>query len=135
MTDMARSDRPSRLPLIAWHLLCVLLAVDTALILHPTGKPSAFGHGSAGDGGVPFGRFSMNLLAPFDSAGYSHLLPALPRAEGQHEGFAWPGLGGWLILLAAFAAALVRRAWTGRCSCCASAVSCSRSAAWCASAS
>lgn len=65
--------------------------------------------GSAGDGGVPFGRYSMNLLAPFDSAGYSRLLPALPRGDGQHEGFAWPGLGGWLVLLVAFIAVLARR--------------------------
>jgi hypothetical protein len=64
---------------------------------------------NAGSGGVPFGIYSMNLLAPFDAAGYSRLIPPLPRAEGQHEGFAWPGLGGWMILLAALAAAVTRK--------------------------
>jgi hypothetical protein len=54
-----------------------------------------------------FGYFRMNMAAPFDAAGWSYLLPTLPAAAGDYEGFNFLGAGG-LLLLAAAIPALVR---------------------------
>lgn len=52
--------------------------------------------------GVELGEYASNLLAPFDSGGTSRWLDPLPLAShGQYEGRAYPGAGGWLLLLAA----------------------------------
>lgn len=53
-----------------------------------------------------FGFFSMNLNAPINPVGsfgyrWSRILPALPRTEGQYEGFNYLGLGVILLILAA----------------------------------
>jgi hypothetical protein len=56
-----------------------------------------------------FGFYKMNLLAPFDSQGWSWLLPDLPSSKGEIEGYAFLGLG--VLLLAVAAVLLVRRAW------------------------
>src|SRR5690606_13376867 len=65
---------------------------------------------SAGDlAGVEMGTYAANLLWPLDGAGASRWVPALPLAgEGQWEGRAWPGLGGWLLVGCALAQ------WVGR---------------------
>jgi hypothetical protein len=54
-----------------------------------------------------FGYFRMNVAAPFDSAGWSYVLPTLPTAAGDYEGFNFLGAGGLLLLVAAIPA-LVR---------------------------
>lgn len=61
------------------------------------------------------GHYSMNLLGPVTSAGWSQVLPDLPRATpGQEfEGFQYLGLGG-LLLLAAAAALRLARVGEGR---------------------
>ena len=61
----------------------------------------------ASTGGVPFGVYSMNLLAPIDPRGYSRLLPSLTMAPGQHEGFAFLGIG--MIALVAIAVVIAWR--------------------------
>jgi len=40
-----------------------------------------------------FGLYRMNLLSPFDPAGWSFVLPDLPKASGDYEGFNYAGLG------------------------------------------
>jgi hypothetical protein len=56
---------------------------------------------SASSGGVPYGIYSFNLLGFFNPDGHSAFIPAIPAGNGQHEGFAWPGLGMWLLFLLA----------------------------------
>ena len=58
-------------------------------------------------GGVPFGRYSMNLLAFVDPMYLSSLLPTEKVLQGQSEGFAYLGAG-MLALLAVVAVNLVR---------------------------
>lgn len=48
-----------------------------------------------------FGLYSTNLNAFFDSASGSRWLPALGSNPGQHEGFAYFGVAGLLLLLSA----------------------------------
>jgi Family of unknown function (DUF6311) len=54
------------------------------------------------------GHWSMNVLAPLDPAGWSILLPDLPRGPGQYEGFAYFGLGNLVLLVAALLIGLRR---------------------------
>lgn len=56
-----------------------------------------------------FGIYRMNLLSPFDPQGWSWLLPDLPSRPEEIEGFAYLGFG--VLLLAAAAVLLSRRAW------------------------
>lgn len=53
--------------------------------------------GGAGSGG--YGYFRMNLVSPFDSDGWSHVLKDLTGGGGDYEGFNFLGLG--VILLGA----------------------------------
>jgi len=59
--------------------------------------------GAPGSATGGFGIYSANLNALFDSQGTSRLVPFLPNRAGQWEGFAFPGLGGWLLIVAASA--------------------------------
>jgi hypothetical protein len=45
-----------------------------------------------------FGLYRMNLLSPFDPAGWSFILPDLPKASGDYEGFNYAGLGVLLLV-------------------------------------
>lgn len=45
-----------------------------------------------------FGLYRMNLLSPFDPAGWSFVLPNLPKASGDYEGFNYLGLGVLLLV-------------------------------------
>lgn len=45
-----------------------------------------------------FGVYRMNLLSPLDPAGWSLILPDLPKAGGDYEGFNYPGLGVLLLV-------------------------------------
>lgn len=50
------------------------------------------GRGLAGDGG--YGRYRLNLLSLVDANGdWSHVLPDIPDATGDYEGFAFLGAG------------------------------------------
>ena len=51
------------------------------------------------NGGVEFGRYSMNLLAFVDPMYQSGLLPTVPVLPGQSEGFAYLGVGMLVLLL------------------------------------
>ncbi|WP_298850197.1 DUF6311 domain-containing protein [uncultured Aquimonas sp.] len=52
--------------------------------------------------GVEMGAYSSNLLAPIDSGGASRWFGGLPlSSDGQFEGRAYPGSGGWLMILSA----------------------------------
>lgn len=57
--------------------------------------------------GVPYGHYSFNLLGLFDSMGFSRYVPAFEVGPGQYEGFAWPGLGMWLVFATALVVGLV----------------------------
>lgn len=54
------------------------------------------------DGGVRgggFGKFKMNVLAAFDSEGWSYVIPDLPNSHPyEYEGYNYLGLGGLLLL-------------------------------------
>ena len=45
-----------------------------------------------------FGLYRMNLLSPLDPAGWSLILPDMPKASGDYEGFNYPGLGVLLLV-------------------------------------
>lgn len=66
---------------------------------------------SDSSGGIPYGRYSFNLLGFFNPMGWSRWLPTLPSAPGQYEGFAFLGLG--VLALAAWQLldALLHRRW------------------------
>lgn len=64
-------------------VLVVLLWLGGAMVIHSADS----------SGGVPYGRYSFNLLGFFNPLGHSRLLPTLPSLPGQYEGFAFPGLG------------------------------------------
>lgn len=55
----------------------------------------AIADGAASGG---FGLYRMNLLSPIDPAGWSLILPSLPKASGDYEGFNYLGLGVLLLL-------------------------------------
>lgn len=61
------------------------------------------GYFSVGDGTVSggFGVYRMNLLAPIDANGWSSLLPNLPEASGDYEGFNYLGAGTLLLAVCA----------------------------------
>lgn len=56
-----------------------------------------------------FGFYRANLNAFFNSMGASRLLPGLPAAGGDYEGFSYLGAGGLLLLIATGVLSLVRR--------------------------
>lgn len=58
----------------------------------------------AGSGG--FGFYRMNLLAPFDSDGWSQVLPDIRTGGGDYEGFNYFGLGVLMLLPLAAVAGL-----------------------------
>lgn len=47
-----------------------------------------------------FHWFSSDLLALFNSFSTSSFVPAFRRKAGLYEGYAWPGVGGWIFLVA-----------------------------------
>lgn len=59
-----------------------------------------------------FGYYKMNLLAPFNGAGWSTFGLAFADAPGEYEGFNYFGAGGLLLLLSAIPAWWVTRART-----------------------
>lgn len=64
-------------------VLAVLLWLSGAMVIRSSDSA----------GGVPYGRYSFNLLGFLNPLGHSRLLPTLPSLPGQYEGFAFPGLG------------------------------------------
>jgi len=62
---------------------------------------------SDSSGGIPFGQYSMNLLAFVNPANVSSLLPAIHIPPDQNEGFAYLGIG-VLALLAILLVNLAR---------------------------
>ncbi|AXJ03793.1 hypothetical protein CFN16_06485 [Pseudomonas fluorescens] len=58
------------------------------------------GYFSIADGAASsgFGLYRMNLLSPADPAGWSHILPGLPKEEGDYEGFNYFGPGVLLLV-------------------------------------
>lgn len=69
------------------------------------------GYFAIADGGQSggFGLYRMNLLSPLDPAGWSFILPDLPKASGDYEGFNYPGLGVLLLVPLALIALLRNR--------------------------
>ena len=58
-----------------------------------------FGEPGSTTGG--FGDYSADLLTLFNPQGGSRLLPSTPIQAAQWEGFAFPGIGGWLLMIVA----------------------------------
>ena len=52
-------------------------------------------------GGVPYGVFSFNLLGFFNADGFSRIIPKIAIGKGQYEGFAYLGLGIFVLLATA----------------------------------
>ncbi|MCU0072658.1 DUF6311 domain-containing protein [Pseudomonas koreensis] len=69
------------------------------------------GYFSIADGAAAsgFGLYRMNLLSPADPAGWSQILPGLPKEEGDYEGFNYFGPGVLLLVPLAFFAGLRNR--------------------------
>jgi hypothetical protein len=63
---------------------------------------------SSGLTGGGFGFYRMDMFALVDSTGWSYLLPDIPDAPGEYEGFNFLGLGGLVLLGASLAGALAR---------------------------
>jgi hypothetical protein len=66
---------------------------------------------SAPSHGWGFGHYSADLLTLVNSMGFSRVLPALPHAPPQWEGFGYLGLGAIALALVA-AVATARRRWS-----------------------
>lgn len=60
-----------------------------------------------------YGYYQLNLLAFLDPDRFSVFLPDLPGLRDDYEGFAYPGLGGLLVLAAGAGAGLNRRVRRG----------------------
>jgi Family of unknown function (DUF6311) len=69
------------------------------------------GNQSGADG---FGYYKMNLLAPFDGAGWSALGLRSAQAPGEYEGFNYLGVGGIALCLLAIPAWLLKRGGSAR---------------------
>ncbi|HEX3896353.1 MAG TPA: DUF6311 domain-containing protein [Rudaea sp.] len=69
---------------------------------------------SSGASAVPYGVFSFNLFGFFNSDGFSRIVPKIAIGSGQYEGFAYLGLGVFLLLAVATMRALLlprRNTW------------------------
>ncbi|MGC1547610.1 MAG: DUF6311 domain-containing protein [Rhodanobacter sp.] len=64
------------------------------------------GHGMKADG---FGYYKMNLIAPFNGAGWSWFGLNMVEAPGEYEGFNYLGLGGIALIASALLAVVWRR--------------------------
>jgi hypothetical protein len=72
------------------------IAAFVGFLCWQAGYFTAIGEGFKGH---PYGYYRMNLLSLFDSSGWSYVLPDLPEAPGDYEGFNFLGLGVILALL------------------------------------
>jgi hypothetical protein len=94
--ESRRAGSPRRYaPLLAEGLAIPILAVVVAW------QCGFFMVPSHGMGTFGFGYYKMNLLAPFDSRGWSAFLPALGGSRGEREGLNYLGLGGLLLVVLA----------------------------------
>lgn len=118
-TDLARRWRDDRRAHVARNGRRVLkeaVAVIGAAVVSAwaSGLFMVSGRGMRAQG---FGHYKMNLLAPFDGAGWSALGLHVQTAAGEYEGFNYLGAG--VIVLALLALALflrhrTRLTWTSR---------------------
>lgn len=65
--------------------------------------------GTVGAAAYGFGLARMNLLAPFDSYGWSYILKSLPHGPVEYEGYNFFGLGFIILLCFALFAILTKR--------------------------
>lgn len=86
------------------EVFCVAVVVVSAAWM--AGLFMVSGHGAQADG---FGYYKMNVLAPVNGSGWSHVGLNFPEAAGEYEGFNYFGLGGLALILLAAAIAVVRR--------------------------
>ncbi|HEY0502918.1 MAG TPA: DUF6311 domain-containing protein [Lysobacter sp.] len=118
-TDLARrwiDDRRghvARFRAAAWKEIAAVVAA-ALLSAWVSGLFMVSGRGMRAQG---FGHYKMNLLAPFDGAGWSSLGLHFPQAAGEYEGFNYLGAGIIVLALLALVLALRKRAtrpWTTR---------------------
>jgi hypothetical protein len=90
-----------------WSNAAIYAAITCLVVVASGVTVGALGSGDPGTyWAAGYGRFSLNLNAPFNAMGYSPLLPALPLAHpDQKEDFSYLGLG----ILALLAIGLIRR--------------------------
>ncbi|WP_333682073.1 DUF6311 domain-containing protein [Dyella sp.] len=86
------------------ELFCVVVVVVSAAWV--AGLFMVSGHGAQAEG---FGYYKMNMLAPVNGSGWSHVGLNFPEAAGEYEGFNYFGLGGLALIVSAAVIAVVRR--------------------------
>ena len=86
------------------ELVCVVVVVVSAAWI--AGLFMVSGHGAQAEG---FGYYKMNVLAPINGSGWSHVGLNFPEAAGEYEGFNYFGLGGLALILLAGVIAVTRR--------------------------
>lgn len=81
-----------------WRALAGDLALLAGGVLFMLWQVGAIPAGDVDRSAEGFGQFSSDLLALFNSQGYSKFVPALPHGPRQGEGFAYLGFGGLALL-------------------------------------
>lgn len=91
-----------------WRMLLpgmVLVGAVVMLAAWIAGLFVVSGQGTQAEG---FGYYKMNVLAPINGAGWSHLGLNFPQAAGEYEGFNYLGVGGIALILSAAVVAMLR---------------------------
>jgi hypothetical protein len=98
--------------IVQWIIVSgVAIALTLLLWLISGGLMLGF---SSGASAIPYGVFSFNLLGFFNPDGFSRIFPKIAIGSGQYEGFAYLGLGVFLLLAIATTRALLlphRNTW------------------------
>ena len=77
-----------------------LLAIGSSLLILPMGLTLyCFGFLGNGSYAPGFHYFGTDLLSLFNNHGTSSLIPAFKVKAGLAEGYAWPGLGGLILII------------------------------------
>ena len=84
----------------------VLIGAVVAFAAWVAGLFVVSGQGTQAEG---FGYYKMNVLAPINGIGWSHLGLNFPQAAGEYEGFNYFGVGGIALILSAVVVAVLRR--------------------------
>lgn len=84
----------------------ILVGIVVVSVAWLAGLFMVSGQGTQAEG---FGYYKMNVLAPFNGAGWSHLGLNFSQTTGEYEGFNYFGAGGLALMLVAIVMAAMRR--------------------------